>query len=191
MSASRFLGSLAVRRSKTVAFFWSVASEFPRSLESAINAATALSTVTLFESSGATCAGGVAGAYSVGRAATPVRSHSSAKVRAASKSRALSGGKNFAVDSCTREPIESSADQDWTFRAFTGTTSLIPFFSCTGRSVATLDVQHVDALPASILILLARFGTVHSAKSISDIDSKLVEAGGVEPPSEKARNEKT
>ena len=80
-------------------------------------------------------------------------------------------------------------DQDWTFPALTGTTSLIPFFSCAGRSVATLDVQHLDAVPASVLTLLARFGTPQSAKSRQR--TKLVEAGGVEPPSGKARNEET
>jgi hypothetical protein len=52
ISASRFLGSLAVRRSKAVAFFWNVASEFPPSRESAINAATALSTVNPPDTSG-------------------------------------------------------------------------------------------------------------------------------------------
>ena len=62
--------------------------------------------------------------------------------------------------------IEGSTDQDWTFRALTGTASLIPFFSCAGWSVAALDVQHLDAVPASILNLLARFGTLQSAKSM-------------------------
>ena len=36
---------------------------------------------------------------------TPVLSHPRAKERAASKSRACAGGRNFAVDSCTREPF--------------------------------------------------------------------------------------
>jgi hypothetical protein len=46
--------------------------------------------------------------------------------------------------------------------------------------VATLDIQHLYAIPAPILNLLARFGTIFSAKSMQAIDSKLVEAGGVE-----------
>jgi hypothetical protein len=67
-----------------------------------MNDETASSTVTLFESSGGSSEDGLASAYSVG---LPVLSHSRAKARAASKSRACAGGRNFVVDSRTRDPF--------------------------------------------------------------------------------------
>src|SRR5450756_1056300 len=64
--------------SNTTCFLYTVATEFPRSRESAMNAATAMVTVGSGTSGSAT--GADTGAYSFGRTGTPVCSHRMATV---------------------------------------------------------------------------------------------------------------
>lgn len=52
-------------------------------------------------------------------------------------------------------------------------------------------IQYMDAFPASMINLPARFGTPLVPNLCNLLITKLVEAGGVEPPSEKARSEET
>jgi len=99
-----FCGLTLKRRENMPSFLYTADAEFPRARASERYASTAISTVGRV-GSGIAAVGIRIGVYSSGLTVEPARSQSIARSRAASISRAFSGGRNLAVDSRIRFPL--------------------------------------------------------------------------------------